>query len=72
MVGENVPQENLQKYQAQNLKDEAQQMINPIHKQNERMNEPPTNDENEADNEEDFQLGSNSEEDTYQNDHIDY
>ena len=47
-------------------------MINPIHQQNERMNEPPTNDENEADNEEDFQLGSNSEEDTYQNDHIDY
>ena len=47
-------------------------MINPIQKQHERNKEPPTNEEHEADNEEDFQLGSNSEEDTYQNDHIDY
>jgi len=34
-------------------------MINTIQKQHER-NKEPTNEENEADNEEDFQLGSNS------------
>jgi len=46
-------------------------MINTIQKQHER-NKEPTNEENEADNEEDFQLGSNSEEDAYQNDYIDH